>query len=189
MPVIAVYAIIAAVLVGAGFAGGYSLSSKIADGEIARCELRGKEMVAAHQTETQQRMQTAKESTDKAMVYAMQRITEAEQQSEELRNEIKSYTTSRDCLSGNARSVLEQSAAFRKVEQQRVPKNTGGANPAAAGAAANTGDGDESRNTTDADIADWIAIVGGLYEQCRSRVEAIGKWNDGLDVMPTDGRN
>ncbi|MDR4518943.1 MAG: hypothetical protein MRK00_16355 [Nitrosomonas sp.] len=173
MPIPALYAMAVAVILGAGFAGGYTLSSKIAAGNLKQCELDKSTMLLGAEREASERMQVAEESTQNAFAYAMNRIIDAEQQAEELRNEAKNHTTGRDCLSGNARRVLEQSAAF---EQQRVPKNTRSADTTVAGTAEDT----RNRATTDADIADWIATVSGLYDQCRGRVEAIAEWDNGM---------
>lgn len=177
MPVPALYAMAVAVLLGIGFAGGFSLSSKIAAGEINQCELDKKSMRLDAEQESNDRTHAAAESTEQAFAYAMQRIIDAEQQAEELRNEAKTFTSGRDCLSGNARRVLEQSAAFAK---QRVPESAKSADTADTEAAANSSDGGASRATTDTDIADWIATVTGLYEQCRGRIEAIREWDEGL---------
>lgn len=182
MPIIAVYGMAIAVLLGMGFAGGYSLSDKIAAGNLAQCELDAQIAYTEQQQRARERADTAAKSNERALVYVMQRITSAEQQSEELRNEIKKHTTGRDCINADARGVLQQSKAFATASANRVPANPAGVDRAAAAPAANPGNRNVfARMSTDADMAGWAVAVAGLYEQCLSRIEAIGLWDAGLD--------
>lgn len=182
MPIIAVYGMAIAVLLGLGFAGGYTLSDKIAAGNLAQCELDAQIAYTEQQQRARDRARDAEKSSERALVYAMQRITSAEQQSEELRNDIKKHTTGRDCISSDARSVLQQSKAFATTAGNRVPANPAGADRTAAAITADPGNRHVfDRMSTDADMAGWSVSAAGLYEQCRQRVEAIRLWDAGLD--------
>lgn len=182
MPIIAVYGMAIAVLLGLGFAGGYTLSDKIAAGSLMQCELDAQIAYTEQQQRARDRADTAAKSSERAFAYAMQRITDAEQQSESLRNEIKKHTTGRDCISSDARGVLQQSKAFTTTAANRVPANPAGADRTAAAPAANPGNRNVfERMSTDVDMGGWAASVAGLYEQCRQRVEAIKLWDAGLD--------
>lgn len=161
-----------------GFGGGWFVAAQIGDANLMQCELNTEKMLKTHEAETAERMRAAAQSTDNALAYAMNRIIGAEQQAEELKNELKKHTTGRDCLSAGARRVLESGAAFDK---QRMPEGAKSVDPAAAGSAANTGDGSDTAASTDADIAGWISGAAALYEQCRARIDAIGQWDAGLN--------
>ena len=161
----------------AGFGGGFFIASKTGAANLMQCE-RGKQRMLEDQAqESIERMQAAAQSTDYALTYAMRRIIAAEQQAGNLKNELKNYTTGRDCLSADARRVLQPAQATK----QRVPKSAASADPTAAGSAANPGDGNETTASTDADIAGWIADASKLYDQCRARIDAINQWDAGLD--------
>lgn len=159
-----------------GFGGGWFVASKIGDANLMQCELNTETMLKTHEAETAERMRAAAQSTDNALAYAMNRIIGAEQQAEELKNELKNYTTGRDCLSAGALRLLQPAA----VGKQRMLEGAKGVDPAAAGFAANPGDRNEAAST-DADIAGWINAASKLYEQCRARIDAIGQWDAGLN--------
>lgn len=161
-----------------GFGGGFFVASKIGDANLMQCELNTETMLKTHEAETAERMQTAAQSTDNALAYAMNRIIGAEQQAGKLKNELKKHTTGRDCLSADTRRVLESGAAFDK---QRMPEGAKGVDPTAAGAAANTGDGSDTAASTDADIAGWISGAAALYAQCRAKIDGIKQWDAELN--------
>lgn len=183
MPIPAVYAMIIAVLLGLGFSGGWSLSSKIAAGNLMQCEMDAQIAYTEQERYARERADLAAQSNERALVYVMQRITDAEQQSEELRNEIKKHTTGRDCITADARRVLQQSKAFAATTAaNRVPANTASAAATNAAPATDPGHGHAfTRMSTDTDISDWSVTVAGLYDQCRERLEAIKLWDAGLE--------
>ena len=169
------YLILIAALIG--FGGGWFVAAKIGDANLMQCELSTETMLKTHEAETAERMRVAAKSTDNALVYAMNRIIDAEQQAEDLKNELKNYTTGRDCLSADARRVLQPATAAK----QRMSKGAASVDPAATGSAANPGDRNETTASTDADIAGWIVEASKLYEQCRERIEAIAIWDASLN--------
>lgn len=169
------YAILAAIAIG--FGGGWFVAAGIGDVNLTQCELIKEKMLAEHAEESSERMRVAAESTDKAMIYVMNRIIGSEQQAENLKNELKNYTTGRDCLSADARRVLQRASPAK----QRMPEGAEGVDPTIAGSANNTGDRNETAASTDVDIAEWIVSASKLYEQCRARIDAIEQWDAGLD--------
>lgn len=182
MPLPAIYAMIIAVLLGLGFAGGWSLSSKIAAGNLMQCEMDAQIAYTEQERHARERADLAAQSNERALVYVMQRITDAEQQSEELRNEIKKHTTGRDCITADARRVLQQSKAFATTTTNRVPADTASAAATNAAPAVSSGNGHAfTRMSTDTDMSEWAVTVAGLYDQCRERLEAIRLWDAGLD--------
>ncbi len=158
------YLILAAFLSGLG--GGWFIASKIGDANLMQCELSTEKMLEAHAKETAERMRDAQNAASRALSHLSGSLVKTQQHAEELQNDLKKHTTGRDCLSADARSMLNAAQA----KQQRMPENTASADRAAAAIAADPG----NRYSTDADIAGWVVTVEKLYEQCVSRVESIG---------------
>lgn len=165
------YAILAAVAIG--FGGGWFVASGIGEVNLTQCELNTETMLKAHEKETADRMRDAQTATSRAFSHLTGSLIKTQQHAEDLTDELKKHTTGRDCLSADARRVLQPAAA----QQQRMPKDTGSADRAAAAPAADSGE----RYSTDADIAAWAVTVEKLYEQCASRIEAIAIWDAGLN--------
>ncbi|SFK92589.1 hypothetical protein SAMN05216302_102136 [Nitrosomonas aestuarii] len=180
MPILGVYGMIVAILIAIGGGVGYKINDHFASRNLTQCETEKEIMVRVHRDEATRRIKKAAESTDKVMAYVMNRIAEAEKQNQEARNELKKYTTGRDCLSGDARRVLESAPAFGK---QRVSENTALTVTGAATAAADPGNrkGSASAVTTDTDIAGWIGDASELYAECTARLEAIEQWDAGIN--------
>ena len=160
------YAILAAVAIG--FGGGWFVASGIGEGNLMQFELNTEKMLKAHEKETADRMRDAQTATSRALSHLTGSLIKTQQHAEELTDELKKHTTGRDCLSADARRVLQPAAS----QQQRMLKDTGSAARAGSTPAADGGE----RYSTDADIAAWAVTVEKLYEQCASRIEAIAIW-------------
>lgn len=172
------YLILIAALIG--FGGGFFVASQIGDANLKQCELDTEKMLKTHEAETAERMRVAQSAVSRALSHLAGSLIETQQQAEDLTNELKKHTTGRDCLSAGARRLLQPAAS----QKQRMREDTGSADTTTAGSAGNTGDGNETTASTDADIAGWIVEASKLYEQCRDRIEAIGQWDAELN-----GRN
>lgn len=171
---------------GAGFAGGYALAGRLAEGRIAKAEARRIECEHAREADaraaaekTAALLAKAQDAEAQAAARLAAAQAAAEQRRRETRREIDALSTGRECLSGPLR--LRLNATLQPAE--RVPQAAGDAAHAAAGAAADTGDG-SGRASTDADIAGWIVDAAGLYEQCRERLDALRHW----DALTFGGR-
>jgi hypothetical protein len=174
---------ILAVLAGmlAGFAAGYVFEHRARVAEVAQIRAEAAE-------EARRRIEAAQKAADAAIAQRDARIQALDATNRRLRNDIKTATTGRPCLSSAARGLLQQSPAFGTT----VPKDTG--SPASTPAAPATysllpspsgrGAGGEGReaggegDTTDTDLAQWILDAAGLYEQCRARIDALRQWDE-----------
>lgn len=165
------YLIAIALLVG--FGGGWFVASGVGEVNLMQCELNTEKMLEANEKETADRMRDAQTATSRAFSHLAENLIKTQQHAGELTDELKKHTTGRDCLSADARRVLNTATA----QQQRMPEDTASAARAAATPAADSGE----RYSTDADIAAWAVTVEKLYEQCTSRIEAIAIWDAGLN--------
>jgi len=156
----------------AGFAAGYAFEHRARLAEVAqiRAEIARAEAAAAE--ESRRRIEAASRAADAALAEKDRRMLELDATNRRLRHDLQSATTGRPCLSADARGLLQQSPAFGL----KLPQTTGGAVAAPAAAAADSGDA--ARDSTDADIAGWIIDAAALYEQCRSRIDALRQWDD-----------
>lgn len=169
---------------GAGFAGGYALAGRLADGRIAEANARRIECehareadarAAAEQTAALLAQAQAAETQAAARLAAAQAA--ADRRIRETRREMERLATGRECIAAPLR--LRLNAAIGAADH--VPQAAGDALDAAAESSADTGNG---RASTDADIAGWIVEAAGLYEQCRARLDAIRHW----DALTFEGR-
>jgi len=165
------YLIAIALLIG--FGGGFFVADKIGDANLMQCELDTSKMLEAHEKETADRMRDAQTATSRALSHLTGSLIKTQQHAGDLTDELKKHTTGRNCLSADTRRVLNTTAA----QQQRMPKDTGSTDRAAATPAADSSE----RYSTDADIAAWAVTVKKLYEQCTGRIEAIAIWDAGLN--------
>lgn len=165
------YLIAIALLIG--FGGGFYVASGIGEVNLTQCELNTEKMLKAHEKETADRMRDAQTATSRAFSHLTGSLIKTQQHAEDLTDELKKHTTGRNCLSADARRVLNTAAA----QQQRMPEDTGSADRAATTPATDSGE----RYSTDADIAAWAVTVKKLYEQCTGRIEAIAIWDAGLN--------
>jgi len=158
-----------ALCVGVGFASGYALKARLAEGEIARIE-------AAHAAERQaaaeaaaQRMAAA-EAAEAAVVRALsatkQQLAAANRR---LKEDLYALPTAQRCgLSGAARGLLNA----RLAAGDAVPARAAEPDAAPAAAAADT------RDASEADIGGWIADAAAAYDECRARLDAIRRWDE-----------
>ena len=152
-----------------GFGGGWFVAAEVGEVNLTQCELNTEKTLKAHEKETAERMRAAQNATSRALSHLAGNLIKTQQHAGDLTDELKKHTTGRDCLSADARRVLQPAAA----QQQRMPKNTGSAARTGSAPAADSGE----RYSTDADIAAWAVTVEKLYEQCASRIEAIAIWD------------
>jgi hypothetical protein len=159
--------IAAALLFALGLASGYTWEhrAKVAEVSALKAGISKRETAAAE--ETRRRIETASHAADQALAERDARLTDLETTNRRLRNDIKTATTGRTCLSADARGLLQQSPAFGV----KLPASSGSAATAHAAAPTNTND------STDTDVATWIVDAADLYEQCRARIDALREWD------------
>lgn len=155
-------------------AAGHRWASRTGALNLMQCEQTHLKMLKDAQETANQRIRNAYFASNRTIGEALIRAQEAEKKNKEIQDELNKHTTGRDCLSADARRVLQQSPAFAR---QSMPQATGGAASAAAAAATDSLD----RHSTDADIALWASEAGTLYEQCRARLDALRDWDQALN--------
>ena len=166
-------AIACALCAGAGFASGYALKARLAEGEIARIE-------AAHAAERQAAAEAAAQrmaAAEAAEVAAVRALSATKQQlaaaHRRLKEDLYALPTAQRCgLSGAARGLLNA----RLAASDTVPARA--AEPDAAPAAPAANSGDAARDASEADIGGWIADAVAAYDECRARLDAIRRWDD-----------
>jgi hypothetical protein len=151
-----------------GLASGYTWEhrAKVAEVSALKADIAKRETAAAE--ETRRRIETASHAADQALAERETRLADLETTNRRLRNDIKTATTGRTCLSADARGLLQQSPAFGV----KLPSSSGGVAPAHAAATTDTND------STDTDVATWIVDAADLYEQCRARIDALIEWDN-----------
>jgi cell division protein FtsB len=160
--------IFAAFICALGFAAGYGIEHRARIAEVASLKSDIAKREAEASAESRHRIEAAQKVADKTIAERDARLAELDAVNRRIRDELKTATTGRPCLSADARSVLQQSPAFSAT----VPAPTVGPAPATSSASENSGD------STDADVAGWIIDASALYEQCRARVDAIRQWDE-----------
>jgi hypothetical protein len=160
--------IFAAFLFALGAASGYGIEhrARIAEVKSINADIAKREAAAAE--ESRRRVEAAQKAADAAIAQRDARIQSLDAANRRIRDELKTATTGRPCLSADARSMLQQSPAFGI----KLHAPTSGASSAPSSVAADPGD------STDADVAGWIVDAAALYEQCRARVDAIRQWDE-----------
>jgi cell division protein FtsB len=160
--------IFAAFLFALGFASGYGVERRARISEVASIKADIAKREAAAAEESRRRIEAAQKAADEAIAQRDARIQALDATNRRIRDELKTATTGRPCLSADARSVLQQSPAFGL----KLPTTTGSASSAAPAVAADPSD------STDADVAGWILDAAALYEACRARIDAIRQWDE-----------
>lgn len=148
---------------------GYKLADTLADARVAQIEERRMECEHA-------RAADARAAADKAAAL-LARAQDAEAQAahqiaqqqqtfdkrlKEVRSEISKLATGRECLSGPLRLRINSAIAAADP----VSEGAGHADAAHAAAADDTA------------VADWITDAVRLYDDCRSRIDAIRRWDE-----------
>lgn len=171
----------AVLCVAAGFAGGYSWEHRARQAEVEqiRADVARREAQAAE--DARRRIEAAQAAAEAAIAERDRRLHALDATNTRLRNDIKTATTGRPCLSGDARRVLHGAPAFKPG----LSAPAAGALGAAAAAAADTGQpaeqhAEQPAESSDADVAGWIIDAAALYEQCRARIDAIRQWSNGV---------
>jgi cell division protein FtsB len=185
-----------AVLAGlAGFTAGYVFEHRARLAEVAQIRAYFAQREAAAAIDTSRRIEAASRAADAAIAQRDARIQALDATNRRIRDELKTATTGRPCLSPAARGMLQQSPAFRlglsaptgsplaapaaPTAYSLLPSPSGrgaggeGNIPSPSGRGAG-GEGD----TTDADLAGWILDAAGLYEACRARIDALRQWDE-----------
>jgi cell division protein FtsB len=160
--------IAAAFLFALGAASGYGIEhrSRIAEVKSIKADIAKREAAAAE--ESHRHIEAAQKAADAAIAQRDARIQSLDAANRRIRDELKTATTGRPCLSADARSVLQQSPAFGI----KLPASAVGHASAAPAVTADPSD------STDADVAGWIIDATDLYEQCRARIDAIRQWDE-----------
>lgn len=184
----------AAVTVGlmawAGLAG-YRYAAARGEAALAQCRAASAESQRRAAEEAAARLSAAENAARKAQAELSRREAAFQVKLKEVRSEIYSFSSGRECLSGPLRLRLNAAIAA-----DSVPARAPGADPAAAapatdpihpsphGIGATTPPSPSGRGavgeggSTDADIAAWILDAASLYEQCRARIDAIRAWDE-----------
>jgi cell division protein FtsB len=162
------WVLVAIVSAATGATLGYSWEHRARIAEVASIKAEIAKREAAATEEAYRRIEAAQKAADEAIAQRDARIQALDATNRRIRDELKTATSGRPCLSADARSVLQQSPAFVAA----MPAPTGGTASAAPTAAADSGD------STDSDIAAWVIDAADLYEQCRARVDAIRQWDE-----------
>lgn len=159
-----------------GAAIGYGLAEKVsavgtaqAKEALARCEHGRAESARAAAERAAALLARAQDAEAQAAARLDAQKAAFEHRLKEVRREIYSLSSGRECLSGALR--LRINAALTAAE--RLPAPAGALAPAPAEPAADSGHG-----ATDADLAGWILDAGRLYEDCRARIDAIREWDE-----------
>jgi hypothetical protein len=160
--------IFAAFLFALGFASGYGIERRARISEVASIKTEISKRESAASEESRRRIEAAQKAADTAIAARDARLEELDAVNRRLRHDLQTATTGRPCLSADARSVLQQSPAFRL----KLPTAAGGPASAAPAVAADPGD------STDADVAAWVIDAADLYEQCSARIDAIRQWDE-----------
>lgn len=102
-----------------GFGGGFFVADKVGDANLKQCELDTSKMLEGNVKETADRMRNAQVATSRALNHLAGNLIKTQQQAWDLADELKKHTTGRNCLSADARCVLQRSPA----QQQRMPED------------------------------------------------------------------
>ncbi|WP_162860577.1 hypothetical protein [Pseudothauera hydrothermalis] len=163
---------------------GYGLAAKVGAGQtaraeaaLARCEAGRAEDARAAADAAARLLARAQEAEASAAARLAERQAAFNKRLKEVKNEIYSLATGRECLSGALRLRLNAALAA-----DDLPARPGGSRAAAAEPPADPGD--SQAVSTDADIAGWILDAARLYDDCRARIDAIRHW----DEVTRDGR-
>lgn len=162
----------AIITVAAGFSGGYTLKSRLADAEIARIQAahaQEREAAAREVAARFVRAQDAEQAAARALHATKARLAATERR---LKDALYSLDPGRCGLSGPARGLLND--AIAASGGAGLPARAAQPAGAAAAPAADTGHG-----TGERDVALWIADAIGQYEECRARIDAIRAWDAG----------
>lgn len=181
MPIIAIYLIAALSFTSVGGLVGYRWADKIGDLNLMQCEQAHLKAVNASQQKAREAIAHAYQAADQAILAAMSRADLAENKTKEVQHELKKYTTGRNCLSADARGLLQSAPAF---ERHRMPKGAPVSDRTDAAPAFDPGNrdgGDGGQASTDRDVAEWISAATLQYERCRARLDAIAEWDKKLD--------
>lgn len=111
------------------------------------------------------RLQAAQRRGDELTHALAARERAIEQLTQERRHALTQTTSGVACLSGAALRVLDQAAGISVAALPAATSSTAAADAAVA---------------TDTDLALWTVDAGGLYEQCRSRLQALIDWHGGI---------
>lgn len=161
----------------AGAAGAWQVASWRADAAVAKADARRSQCeqaraedaraAAAKTAELLARAQHAE--ADAARRLAAQKAA-FDRRVQEVRRDIHRLSSGSDCLAPRLRLRLNAAIA----SGGELPESAGDAARAAPGPAADPG----GEAATDADIAGWALDVARLYEDCRARIAAIGRWDE-----------
>jgi len=178
---------VALLCTAAGFAGGYTLKGRLADADLARIEARHAAEREAAARETAARFARAQDAEHQAVTALHATKTQLTATQRRLKDALHSLDPGRCGLSGRARGLLNDAIAAAAGD---VPARAAQSAGAAAEPAADPGQPGERPGALDSserDVALWMADAIAQYEECRARIDAIRRW-DGLTHGGGDGR-
>lgn len=162
---------------GAGFASGYALKGRLADGRIAQAEAavmacqRDSEAQARAAAEAAARRLAAAQDAERQAVTALHATkTRLSATEKRLKESLYALPTASACgLSGPARGLLNAriDAAGGLPESAAEPDRTDAESSA-----------DPGEPVTEADLGGWIADAVSRYDECRARLDAIREWDE-----------
>lgn len=158
-----------------GFGAAWNWQGSRADARAAALDVKQTHAVSDALAVLAGRYQGAEINADRIQKAGEVRAAALEDRLQETQHALKTATRHRPCLGGPALRLLGQSPGLRLAPAEPAPAGPlyGGPGAAAADSA------DEGEYATDTDIADWIAVAGKRYEQCRASLRDIRQWEVG----------
>lgn len=156
-------AIVAAVALAVGLAGGWGVTASRYETRIARMERDEALQLAAMADAASERLLKTQQRSDALTTDLSAALRAAQQLQRGLDDAIARTTDGRVCLREPALRVLDGAPGLRV---DGLPPSGGGA----AGA-------DAGRVATDVDVGRWAAAAGQQYNECRRRLDALIDWH------------
>lgn len=161
---------------------GIALGAYIAR-QMSRAELQAVTDAAAAQqlatvTQAQQRLTVAAAASDAALTAQAAREIALNETNRRLQHALRTQASARPCFSTATRGLLQQHPAFYRTE---LPAAASGSVVAAAAAAADPVQSDSQSDSSERDIAEWSLAAAGAYETCRARIDALRRWDAGVN--------
>lgn len=189
MPLTTPWPALAAALIctGAGFAGGYALKGRLAEGRIARaesavatCQQQRERDARAAAIAAARRLAAAQDAERQAVTAlhaTRQRLAATEQR---LKESLYALPTAQSCgLSAAARGLLnERISAADDLSARAGKPDRAAAEPAADSALTPSPSPGGRGGVNEAELGGWIMDAITAYDDCRARIDAIRQWDE-----------
>lgn len=164
------WAAVTVALAAAAGLGGYRMAADRGEARRMQCERNRAEEARLAAAQAAALLRRSQQAEARAAAQLADARAAYDRKLKETRNEIARLATGRECLAPALRLRLEAAIA----DPDGLPEGARDAARPAAEPAADPGDG---RAATDADVARWALDVARAYEECRARIDAIGRWD------------